>query len=298
MTIPGISIIGERINPGFASSRALIERRDVPALQALAREQVEKGAGELNINLGTEGERDPGFVADVIRAVQGAVDVPLSLDSPALHVQQVAQDAYDPGRAGGRLAILNSIAETRWELMELRKTRKFRVLLMASERLENGAGVANRSGAEVHATARRLVQRACAEHPDLRPSDLLVDVSLCPVASDTENSLRTALDGLAAMHRDADFAGIRRSVGLSNLGIMLPSITAANGEPLKLAVENAFLTLAVPLGLDTLLATAGRRYRILPPEDPVLQIMRDIAAADGYEALIEVRRLYAAAAKA
>jgi cobalamin-dependent methionine synthase I len=296
--IPGISIIGERINPGFSSSRVLIERRDIPALQTLAREQVAKGASELNINLGTEGERDPLYVAEVIRAIQAAVDVPLSLDSPAAHVQKIAQAAYDPQRARGRQAMLNSVAETRWELMSLRRTTPFRVLLMASERMEAGGGVANRSGQEVHATARRLMERAVSEHPDLSPGDITVDVSLCPIASDTENSLRTALDGLAAMNKDRAFSGIRRSVGLSNLGIMLPAIAAANGEPLKLAVENAFLTMAVALGLDTLLATAGRGYRLLPPDDPVLEAMRAIVAADGYEALIEVRRLYAGAVKA
>ena len=36
MSLPHLTIIGERINPGFASSKALLDAEDLPALQALA----------------------------------------------------------------------------------------------------------------------------------------------------------------------------------------------------------------------------------------------------------------------
>lgn len=294
MPIPGLTIIGERINPGFSSSRSLIEGRDLPALAALAREQVRKGASLINLNAGTDGERDVDFAVALLRVVQEAVDVPLSLDSPALHVQKAVHAAYDRRRCGGTPPILNSVAETRWELMDLYHRFPCRILLMASERLEHGKGVANRSGTEVHETARRLVQRACREHPTLTHADLIVDVSLCPVASDTENSVRTALNGIALVTADPELRGVRMSVGLSNLSIMLPTRTARNGMPLKLAIESAFLTLAIPRGLDMALATAGRPYRLLAADDPVLLAFQEVIAADGYEALAQLRALYAA----
>ena len=43
----GIRIIGERINPGFMSTRAMFEDKDLGAIQALALKQVEAGAFAL-----------------------------------------------------------------------------------------------------------------------------------------------------------------------------------------------------------------------------------------------------------
>lgn len=42
--IPGLQIIGERINPGFRSTRQLFETADIAGIQALARRQAAAGA--------------------------------------------------------------------------------------------------------------------------------------------------------------------------------------------------------------------------------------------------------------
>jgi 5-methyltetrahydrofolate corrinoid/iron sulfur protein methyltransferase len=75
-------IIGERINGMFRSVARAIAERDETAIADLARRQVQAGAHALDLNTGpTEG--DP---VDVMRwlveAVQRAVEVPLSIDSP------------------------------------------------------------------------------------------------------------------------------------------------------------------------------------------------------------------------
>ena len=62
MPFPGLTIIGERINPGFASSKKLLDARDLAGIAELARTQVAKGAPLLNVNAGTAGETDPAFV--------------------------------------------------------------------------------------------------------------------------------------------------------------------------------------------------------------------------------------------
>src|SRR3990172_4245663 len=75
-------IIGERINGMFRSVARAIQDRDEAALADLARRQAQAGAPALGRNTGpTEG--DPAQVmAWLVRTVQAAVDVPLSLDSP------------------------------------------------------------------------------------------------------------------------------------------------------------------------------------------------------------------------
>ena len=50
--------------------------------------------------------------------------------------------------------------------------------------------------------------------------------------------------------------------GLTNIGQQLPP-KAADGSDLKLSLECAFLTLAVPLGFDTILCTPWRNYHPL-----------------------------------
>ena len=293
MTFPSLSIIGERVNPGYASSKKLIEARDVAGLQELARAQAAKGAVLINVNLGCEVERDPSFMTDMVKALQDATPVPLAFDSPSAAVQEACLKVYDPAKSGGRKPFVNSAAETRWEVMSLRKDFDFGVLLMASERLEDGNHIPNRSGTEVHATAQRLVDRIRCQHPSMPLGDIIIDVSLGPMASDTENLTRMAVDAVRLIGADPTLRGTHMSVGLSNLGIMLPKKEVA-GLPIGLALECAFLTEAVPLGLDFALATAGRAYQTLPADHPALVAFRECIAADGFDSLRRLRKLYAA----
>jgi len=293
MAIPGLTQIGECINPGFASSRCLLEARDLPGLQRLAVEQRDRGADWLTVNVGPGSEADPSFMCAVIRAVQEAVDLPLSIDSPDARVQQACLAAYDPARADGRPAILNSVTELRWPMFDLRRQHGCKVMFMVSERCEDGRPVANRSVEEVHATARRMVLGALDEDADLVPDDVIVDVSVNPLASDTENLTAIAVNAIRAIGEDRDLAGIHQSVGLSNLTIMLPK-KAADGSPLKVALESAFLTETVPHGLDWVLGTPGRGYRLLEDGDFVLEGFRKVIAAEGFDGLMALRELYAA----
>jgi cobalamin-dependent methionine synthase I len=292
MSFPCLTIIGERINPGFASSKRLLDAHDLSGIATVACSQVAKGAALLNVNAGIAGESDPAFVGELVRTVQSAVRVPLSIDSPALASQEAGQAAYDPAKADGRRPIVNSVAETRWELLELRRRHRAQVLFMASERLEGGQAAPNRTVDEVVDTAQRLIGRARAEHNDLQLPDCIIDVSVGPMATDTEQLLRTAVGSIRRIGADPRLRGIRMSVGLSNIGIMLPK-RSIDGMPISLAFEAAFLTRCVPLGLDMSLATAGRDYRQLPEGHPALVAFDAIIAAeDGFAGLAELKRFY------
>ncbi|MFW5845583.1 MAG: dihydropteroate synthase, partial [Planctomycetota bacterium] len=189
----GLTIIGERINPGFRSSAALLSAKDLPGLQALARKQVDAGARLLNINVGRECERDAGFMCDVIRAVQEAVAVPLSFDSPDPAVQRSCLAIYDAERAGGR-PVVNSLTEHRIDMLDCAEVAPLRMLIMASERVENGRVVQNTSPEQVHATAARLVDSARSR--GWTADDCIIDVSIGPMASDMEGITRRALQSI------------------------------------------------------------------------------------------------------
>ncbi len=291
MPIPNLTIIGERINPGFASSKALLDAADIPGLQQLAVSQEQKGAQYLTINVGDRATRDPDFLVRLIRAVQAVVELPLAFDYPHQSVQEICLRAYDPGRARGRLPIVNSVTEVRWDMVKLRKDFPFRLVIMASERVENGEELSNRTAAEIAETARRVANRVLNDGGGFTPDDLLIDVSLFPMASDTEGLTRRALEAIGMIGSDPAMRGVHQLVGLSNLGIMLPK-QARDGSRLSTKLESAFLTLAMPRGLDTVLATPGREYQLLPEDDFVLRGFKEAIALEGFETLLRLRELY------
>ena len=291
MPIPNLTLIGERINPGFASSKALLDAEDIPGLQKLAVDQVKKGAHYLTINVGDKATDRPAFLVALIQAVQCVVDVPLSFDYPNRSVQEICLKTYDPAKARGRKPIVNSISELRWDMLELRRLRPFRLVVMASERVENGEALPNRTREEVAQTARRLVRRILDDGDGFTPDDLIVDVSLFPMASDTEGLTRRSLEAIQIIGRDPDLRGVHLIVGLSNLGILLPK-QARDGSRLSTKLESAFLTLAMPHGLDTILGTPGRDYQLLPEDDFVLRGFQEAVALEGFDTLLKLRELY------
>lgn len=293
MSFPGLTIIGERINPGFRSTESLFEKEDIPGIQALAVRQAEEGASYLNVNCGTKALENPDFMVSVIEAIQEVVDIPLSIDCPDLEVQKRCLQAYDPQKAGGQKPVINSIAETRWEMTELLKIQPCKVMLMASERMEAGRKTPNKKGEEVYSVARRMVDNLKRDY-GLTNDDFIVDVSISAIAADFEGLIRMALEGTRLIHNDPELEGIHVSGGLSNLPQQMPKL-GADGEPLALRLENAFLTLAHPLGFDYVLGTPWRDYRQLEENDFTLQVFKDFVEADGMSAMQVVQRFYRAA---
>ena len=291
MSLPHLTLIGERINPGFASSKALLDAEDLPGLQALAVSQVEKGAHYLTINVGDKATSRPDFLVKLIEAVQDAVDVPLAFDYPNYAVQELCLRTYRPEKARERRPIVNSVSELRLDMLDLIKIQPFRLVLMASERVENGQELPNTNAEEVAQTARRLVQRIIGGGTGFAPDNLIIDVSLCPVATDSEGQTRRAIEAIKLIGRDPELKDVHLIVGLSNLGIMLPKL-ALDGSRLSTKLESAFLTLTIPHGLDMILGTPGRDYQMLPPDDFVLRGLQEAIALDGFDTLLRVQQLY------
>lgn len=287
-----LQIIGERINPGFKSTKALFDDEDIAGLQALASRQAEAGAAYLNVNVGARALTDPGWMATVIRAIQQVVRIPLSFDFPSQKVQRVCLESYDAARADGAPPIVNSITEHRWDLMDLAGEFRFKVILMASERVENGVARSNKTAAEIHATAARGARRLIDEY-GLAPSDIFLDMSVSAIVADTEGLNRATVDAIRLIGQDPALAGVHMMGGLSNIGQQLPP-KAVDGSDLKHALENAFLTITVPMGFDTVLGTPWRGYAPLPEDHHVMRTYRAFLEAQGTQALRVVRKFYRA----
>jgi len=291
MAIPGVSIIGDRINPGFKTTKALIEAQDIAGLQALAVRQVQAGAWCLDVTVGSRGYTDFQFLTEVIRALQAAVDVPLCFDYPSAAVQEVCLKAYDPAKAKGRKPVVNSLAETRLEMLDLVKICPFQVVLMASERLEDGSAKSNKLTSEVLGVARRMAAKLTREYGFSR-GDILVDVTIHSLISDLEGLTKMALDAIRAIGEDPELKGVHIMGGMTNIGNMLPPLKF-DGVSLRQLAENAFLTLAVPLGFDTIMGTPWNDFRLLPDDNVVLQTLKDFTELKGLDAMRRLRKLWA-----
>lgn len=282
MPLEGLTIIGESINDSVPSTKKLFNANDIEGLKALARAQDEGGADYIDINVGL---RDPEFMARMVAEIQSVTSKPLSIDSPDYHLAAAGLRAYDPARAHGKRPILNSISLKRTALFELYKDRPFMPILLSCES-ETGP---NRLGPENYASARQLLR--LAHDQGISSDQCIVDPGIAPVGSDTEGVLAMVLETLRLMQNDPDFKEVHASVGLSNFTVMLPS-KRADGTPIKSPLESAFLTLAMPLGLDFIIGSVKRKYKILQKDDPALQCLKDILQLAGLDCVMRVVEYY------
>jgi cobalamin-dependent methionine synthase I len=290
MAIPGLTIIGESVNDSVPSTKKLFDENDVAGLLELARSQDEKGAAWIDVNVGL---RPSEFMADLVRKIQSVTAKPLSIDTPDPEIARAALEAYDLGRTGGKRPILNSISPLRLEMFDLWAVKPFIPILMSSERFERGATCANanRTAEETRQTARTLLEEARRRVPGFTNGQAIVDPGIAPIGSDCEGQLKRVLDSLALIQADPFFAGVHMSVGLSNFTVMLPSKTK-DGSPVKGPLESAFLTLAMPRGLDTIIGSTVRKYEILPAGHPALACLEDILKLEGYDTLVRLKAFY------
>jgi cobalamin-dependent methionine synthase I len=286
-------VVGDRINPGFKSVRKLVDADDLTGIQAEAVKQVDAGASYLDVTIGPRAINDSAFLIEVVRAIQQATTVPLCFDFPTAAVQEVCLKNYDRARAGGALPLVNSITEHRWNLMDLyQPLGPFKVIVMASERVEDGVARGNKTADEIISTARRAALRLKNDY-GMVMDDIFIDISISAVVADTTGLHRATLDAIRAIRADPDLAGIHIMGGLTNIGQQLPA-KAADGSDLKLSLECAFLTLAVPLGFDAVLATPWRQLRPLPDDNYVLTAYKNFLEQSGTNALRAVRKFYKA----
>ncbi len=288
MAIQDLTIIGESINDSVPSANKLFEANDIEGLLTLAKYQEEKGAAYIDVNVG---RRSADFMAKIIGDIQSTTTLPLAIDTPDFNIAAAGLSAYDPQKAGGALPILNSISPLRPELFDLYEKTPFWPILMVSERTENGMPFPNKTADETYQTAKDMVSEMQHRGIDIPMSHCIIDTGIAPVASDSESQLSRVLDTLKLISADPDFAGVHCSVGLSNFTVMLPS-KCADGTPVKSALESAFLTLAIPLGLDMVIGSVARNYQLLSPENPAMECLADIIELGGFDAITRVVGFY------
>jgi cobalamin-dependent methionine synthase I len=288
MSMPGLTIIGESINDSVPSTKKLFDAGDVAGLLELARTQDESGAAYIDVNVGG---RSPEFMADMVGKIQSVTAKPLSIDTPDPEIAKAGLAAFDPDRCGGKKPILNSITSLRQGMFDLYKVRPFKPILLISEHVVDGRSRPCHTAEESLAAAKHLVATFRKAVPEATNDDYILDPGIAPLGSDSQGNIHRLMAALELIHKDSDFAGSHISVGLSNFTVMLPS-KRADGSPVKGPLESAFLTKAMPLGLDMVIGSVKRKYELLPSDHPAMQCLEECLKLKGFDVLMRVRDFY------
>ncbi len=285
MSISGLTLIAESINDSVPSTHTLFEENNIEGIIELARYQAERGADYIDVNVGL---RSPEFMAEIVKKIQEQIALPLSIDTPDPAIAAAGLAAYNPERSGNRKPILNSISAARLEMFDLYAQQPFIPILLTTEGIDDSGNMKmNTTAEQTHATAQSMVNIARERIGKIPNNELILDPGISPIGSDMEGNFKRLMDSIKLIHADPDLAGINMSVGLSNFTVMLPS-KKADGSPVKGPLESAFLTMAMPLGFNTIIGSVKRKYALLPEDHPAMQCLKEVLELEGPAIIMRV----------
>ena len=222
-------VIGERINPtGRKILAEEMKQGDYSRVEADAIAQVAAGAHMLDVNAGIPLADEPAILAEAIKRVQSATDVPLSIDSSIVAALESGLSVYQ-GKA-----LVNSVTgeEERLETV-LPLVAKHGAAVVAISNDETGISEDPDVRFDV---ARKIVERA-ADY-GISHNDVVVDPLVMPIGA-----INSA--GKQVMHlvrRLREELKVNTTCGASNVSFGLPN---RNG------INSAFLTMAIAAGMTS-----------------------------------------------
>jgi cobalamin-dependent methionine synthase I len=289
MSIAGLTIIGESINDSVPSTHELFEKNDITGSIELAKSQAESGAAYIDVNVGLH---SPGFMADIVKKIQDHISLPLSIDTPDPEIAAAGLEAYNPERAGKRKPILNSISQARLQMFDIYKKQPFIPIILVTEGSENSGDIKmNKTAEETYATAKVMMNIARERMNNVTNNEIILDPGIMPIGSDSEGNFKRLINAIRLIHQDDDLKSVNMSVGLSNFTVMLPS-KCADGSPVKGPLESAFLTMAMPMGFNTIIGSVKRKYSLLAVDHLAMQCLKDVLELEGFDIIMRVMSFY------
>jgi len=220
-------IIGERINPtGKKLFKEALRKNDINYILGEGLAQNKKGVSVLDVNVGLPEIDESEMMVNVIKALQGVIDLPLQIDTVDPIAMEKAMRIYN-GKP-----LVNSVSgkeESMKAVFPLIK--KYGGVVIAVTLDENGIPETAEGRVEI---AKKIIARA-AEY-GIDEKDIIVDPLAMAVSSDC-NSANITLEAVKTLHD----MGIKTSLGVSNISFGLPSRPDVNA---------VFYTMAMQNGLD------------------------------------------------
>ncbi len=221
-------IIGERINPtGKKKFKEALLNNDIDYILNQAIEQIEAGAEILDVNVGLPGIDEKEMMVNVIKSLQGVVDVPLQIDSTIPEVLEAALRVYS-GKP-----IVNSVNGEEASLVSiLPLIKKYGACLVCLTLDEEGIPKSKEARIKI---ARKIMDRAL--EIGIPKENLIMDC-LTLTASAEQDGVVETLEAVEAVKNEL---GLKTVLGVSNISFGLPN---------RELVNHTFLTMALQKGLD------------------------------------------------
>ncbi|MBE5915657.1 MAG: 5-methyltetrahydrofolate--homocysteine methyltransferase [Pseudobutyrivibrio ruminis] len=256
-------VIGERINPtGKKKFQASLLEGSMSMVVDFAREQEEKGAAILDVNMGMNGIDEKEMMLNSIYEITSSVDLPLCLDTSHVDVMEAALRIY-PGRA-----LINSISAEKEKMEPLLKLAKKYGAMFITLPL-SGAGLP-KDLEEKKSHINTVLNTATGL--GLKKEDAVVDVLVQTVGAEGTAGLQC----FETIDYCKNELGLPTVCGLSNISFGMPNRPFVNATYLTIAVSKG-LTMAIAnpnqdmlmyqaAAADTLLNKPGalEKYASLP----------------------------------
>ncbi len=253
LPLTGVRVVGERINPTGKKrfQQALLEN-DLDYIVDVAVAQEDAGADILDVNVGYPGVDEVSMLPRVVKALQGAVSLPLMLDSSNAEALEAALRVYN-----GKAAVnsVNGDADVLDRVLPLIKKYGASVVGLCLDK-----GGVPQTAEQRFAIAQRILNAALAY--GIPREDVWIDCLTLTVSAQQEQARET----LKALRRVRGELGLQTVLGVSNISFGLPN------RPL---VTRTFLIEALAAGLtlpilnpnQTELMDAVAAFRVLSGED-------------------------------
>lgn len=225
-------VVGERINPtGKKRLQAELRQKNMDYVVALAKDQLEKGAKILDVNVGMNGIDEVEIMKLAIEQLSTHVKAPLCIDSSNIDAIEAALRVY-PGRA-----LVNSISLEQHKIDRLLPiAKKYGAMFILLPLSDKGLP---ESMEEKHAIIKKVYNHA--EAIGYKKEDIIVDGLVTTVASNHLAGTQT----LETIEWCTKTFGVGTIMGLSNISF---------GLPRRKLVNTAFFAMAIGKGLTMAIA--------------------------------------------
>ena len=228
VTVDGITVVGERINPtGKKRFQQALREGDMNYVLEQAVSQAEAGAQILDVNVGAPGVDEPVLMEQVVKALQSVTSLPLQLDSSNVEALARGLRVYN-----GKPIVNSTNGEPEKLAAILPLCKKYGAAIVGLAIDEKGI---QPKAEDRVAIARRITEAALAA--GIPREDIYIDCLTLTASAQQEDVLAT-VQALEACKKEL---GVRTVLGVSNISFGLPCRTYLN---------TTFLTMAMYAGLD------------------------------------------------
>ncbi len=210
VSIDGVRVIGERINPtGKKRFQQALRECDLNYIAERAIEQADAGADVLDVNVGMPGIDEEEMMLKVVKTIQSVVDIPLQIDSSD-------PKAIEAGlRAFNGKAIVNSVngeQEVMDKILPVVKKYGASVVGLAMD----SRGIPKTADERID-IANTILNNALKH--GIKKEDVFIDCLTLTVSAQQEQAVET----LKAVRHVKEVMGLHTVLGVSNISFGLPA---------------------------------------------------------------------------